>query len=96
MDGIATLFNIFFGAGEIIKLFINAIASLILYFWVTMKGVRPLWTLAGAGLEFIPIANTLPIRTITMGITIYIDRHPKQMEKIQTAARIVRAVKKPK
>lgn len=96
MDGIATLFDIFVGAGEFIKLFINAIASPILYFWITMKGVSPMWTFAGAGLELIPFANTLPIRTVTMGITIYMDRHPKLAEKIKTAARIVRTVKKQK
>ncbi len=94
LDALATLFDAFVGAGEFIKLFINAIASPILYFWITIKGVSPMWTFAGAGLELIPIANTLPIRTLTMAITIYIDRHPQQTEKIQTVARIVRAVKK--
>ena len=93
MDGIATLFDIFVGAGEFIKLFINAIASSILYFWITMKGVRPVWTFAGAGLEFIPFANALPIRTLTMTITIYMDWHPQHAEKIEATTRIVRIVR---
>lgn len=94
LDLIATLFNALVGAGEFIKLFINAIASPILYFWITMKGVSPVWTFAGAGLELIPIANTLPIRTLTMIITIYMDRHPEQTEKIVAARRIIRTIKK--
>ena len=89
IDVVATLLDVALGAGEIIKWFNDVIASSILYFWVTMSDVSPLWTLVGAALELIPVGNTLPIRTITMGITIYIDRHPEKLESAETAYRVI-------
>ena len=96
VDAVATLLDIYFGAGEFIKIINNAVASVILYFWVTMKDMRPMWMLIGGAVEFIPFANTLPLRTVAMAITIYIDRHPEQTEKVAAGARVIREMKKPK
>ncbi len=95
MDVIATLFNALVGAGEFIKFFINVVASSILYPWVILRGVSPVWTIAGGALELIPVANILPMRTVTMGITIYLDRHPEQTKKVEVVGRIVRPKKIP-
>ncbi len=80
MDIVATFLNILFGGGEIIKIFINAIAFPILFLWVKLKGVGTLSMVAGNIMEFIPLVNTLPIRTITMAIVIWLDRHPQETE----------------
>jgi hypothetical protein len=88
LDALATFLDGFLGVGEFIKLLINITVSPILWFWLIMKGVRSTWLLAGIALEMVPlIGNTLPIRTVTMVVTIYLDWHP------QTAATIVSVVK---
>ena len=79
-DFLATFLDALFGAGELIKFFINVAASVILWLWVTMKGVGAERTLAGALLEFIPVANALPLRTAMMFATIWLDWHPKEAE----------------
>jgi hypothetical protein len=79
-DFFATFLDILFGAGELIKFFINVTASVMLWLWTIMKGVGPERTLAGALLEFVPLANTLPIRTVMMCATIWLDWHPKEAE----------------
>lgn len=85
----ATLLDAIAGVGEFIKFFNNIIASSVLFFWVMMKGVRSTWTLAGGAMEFIPIVNALPIRTITMVCTIWLDRHPNEAAAVESVARPV-------
>ncbi len=85
-DFFATFLDALFGAGELVKFFINAFASVVLWLWATMKGVGAERTLVGNLLEFVPIINTLPIRTIAMLATIWLDRHPKQAELAENLA----------
>ena len=77
-DFLATFLDALFGAGELVKFFINVAASVILWLWTIMRGVGSERTLAGALLEFIPVANTLPLRTVMMCSTIWPDWHPKE------------------
>lgn len=77
-DFFATFLDALFGIGELVKFFINVVASVVLWLWATMKGVGAERTLVGNLFEFVPIMNTLPIRTIAMLATIWLDRHPKQ------------------
>lgn len=83
---IATLLDVAFGTGEFIKFFIGIIASAIIFFWAIMKGVRSLWVATGGILELVPFINTLPLYTITMAITIYLDRYPEKAEVVQAAS----------
>ncbi len=79
-DFFATFLDALFGAGELVKFFINVVASATLWLWATMKGVGAERTLAGALAEMIPLVNTLPLRTGAMIATIWLDWHPKQAE----------------
>ena len=79
-DLLATLLDAFFGMGELIKFFINIVASVTLWLWVIMKDVGPTRILAGSILELVPIINVLPMRTVAMAATIWLDWHPKQAE----------------
>lgn len=92
-DIFATFLDGFFGAGEILKFFNNIVASATLLLWAMMKEVRALWTLAGGGLELIPVVNALPIRTATMVATIWLDWHPQQAELAET---VLPKIKNPK
>lgn len=88
VDFLATFLDGFFGAGEVIKFFNNIIASTTMFLWVMMKDISPLWTLAGGGLELMPVVNALPIRTATMAVTVWLDRHPHMAEVIAHIAPI--------
>ncbi|MEK9183878.1 MAG: hypothetical protein AAB890_02290 [Patescibacteria group bacterium] len=95
LDLLATFVNIYFGVGEAIKLMINFIISPILWFWITMRGVRSDWVLYGGLLEMIPIfGNTLPIRTVTMIVVIYMDWHPKTDVAVKIATGTIKSVGK--
>lgn len=85
-DLLATFLTVFFGAGEFIKLFINAIASVVIWLWAIMRGVGPTRVLAGSILEFVPLINVLPMRTVAMASTIWLDWHPKEAAIIETFA----------
>ncbi len=95
LDFFATFLDAFFGAGEFIKEFTNLAISSILFLYAMMKGTGDLVTLAGAALEAVPLLNTLPIRTVTMIIVIWLDRHPKEAEAAETVTRIVKPKLKP-
>lgn len=82
----ATFLTVVFGIGEFIKFFIGIVASAIIFFWAMMKGVRALWIATGGILELIPFINTLPLYTITMAITIYLDHHPERAEVVQAVS----------
>ncbi len=92
-DFFATFLDALFGAGELVKFFINVVAFTVLWLWAIMRDVGTTRMLAGSLLEFIPLANTLPIRTVAMMATIWLDWHPKEAEIIETFAP---AVKNPK
>lgn len=92
-DFLATFLDALFGAGELIKFFINIAASGTLWLWAIMKGVGPERILAGSLLELIPVVNTLPMRTVMTVSTIWLDWHPKEAE---IAESIVPKIKNPK
>src|SRR3989344_8278438 len=71
LDFLATFLDAFFGAGELIKFFINVAASVTLWLWAIMKDVGSTRLLVGSLLEFVPLANTLPMRTVAMMATIW-------------------------
>lgn len=79
-DFLATFLDMLFGAGELVKFFINIAASATLWLWAIMRGVSSTRMLAGSLLEFIPIVNTLPMRTVATASTIWLDWHPKEAE----------------
>ncbi|MDO8582641.1 MAG: hypothetical protein Q7R63_01475 [bacterium] len=85
-DVLATFLDAFFGMGELVKFFINVVASVVLWLWVIMKDVGPTRVLAGSLLEFFPLANALPMRTVAMMATIWLDWHPKEAEIAETFA----------
>lgn len=93
VDLIAFFLNGFFGVGIIISIFNNVIASVMLSLWAMMKGVGPERTIAAALIEFIPIINALPVRTILMIVTVWLDWHPKQAA---IAAKAIPNLKNPK
>ncbi len=93
LDFFATFLDVFFGAGELVKFFINVVASAVLWLWAMIKGVGPERTLAGALLEFVPAVNALPIRTAMMVATVWLDRHPEQAE---IAESVVPNIRNPK
>jgi phage-related protein len=93
LDFLATLLDGFFGAGEIIKPFINAVAFLTLWLWAMMKDVGAERTAAAGLLEFVPLINSLPIRTIGTIATIWLDRHPEEAKIISTG---IPAIKNPR
>lgn len=93
LDFLATFLDAFFGAGELIKFFVNVAASVVLWLWAIMKDVGPTRVLAGSLLEFVPIVNTLPMRTVATIATIWLDWHPKEAE---IAESILPKLKNPK
>lgn len=60
---------------------------LIIQFWLIMKGEKGLWFLAGSAAEMIPLIDILPIRTITLLITILMAKAlERSAEEEPTAA----------
>lgn len=80
IDLIALFLNGFFGVGLIISFFNNVIASTTLFLWAMIKDIGVERTIAGAVAEMIPVINALPIRTIMMIMTVWLDWHPQQTE----------------
>lgn len=85
-DFLATFFDALLGVGELIKVFINVVASVTLWLWAIMRDVGSTRILAGSLLEFVPIMNTLPMRTVVTAMTIWLDWHPKEAEIAETFA----------
>lgn len=85
VDFLATFLDGFFGVGEIIKFFVNIVASTTMFLWAMMKEVNPFWLLAGGGAELVPIVNALPLRTGAIIRTVWLDRHPQQAELVAKA-----------
>lgn len=56
---------------------IDVPTTAIIQFWLWMKGAKGTWALAGNLIEFIPYLDFLPIRSVTLLITIYLTNHPK-------------------
>lgn len=82
------------GAGEFIKWTLNIFFWAIISIYFIIKGVRQLWFMAGSLIEFIPVINALPIRTITMIIVIVLDRSPRAQHAIAMATPKVSHLKK--
>lgn len=93
LDFLATFLDGFFGAGEVVKFFINVIASVTLWLWAMIKGVGPERTLAAALMEFVPLINTLPLRTAATAATVWLDWHPEEAE---LAEKITPNIKNPR
>lgn len=84
IDFLATFLDGFFGVGELIKFFTGLVASVTLWLWAMMKEVGPERILAGSLLEFVPVVNALPLRTVTTAMTVWLDWHPQEAELAQT------------
>lgn len=80
------------GVGEIVKWFIDIPTWFIIQFWLMIKGVRGTWFLAGSLLELIPVINALPIRTLTMVITIYLANKPQSSALVAEATKVAQRV----
>lgn len=58
------------GAGELIKWGINIFVWIILFFWLQGTKVRQTYIALGSLGEFIPIINSLPLRTVALWWTL--------------------------
>jgi len=76
------------GFGIIIGEIINFVVGIGLQLWLFMKGIKGFWKLASWGIGTLldgVLAGFLPIKTITLIITIYLVNHPKIVEKVEQA-----------
>lgn len=62
--------------GLIINSFIDLVVGAGIQLWIRLKGIKGASALAGTLIEFIPVVNLLPIRSVTMAITIFIANRP--------------------
>jgi len=67
------------GAGELVKWIINIIFWFPVRFWLKIKGVEGEYYTTAFFVEFIPLLNTLPIKSVALAIAIY--RHNKKIKK---------------
>lgn len=72
-----------------LSIVIDVPVTFIIQFWLWMKGSKWAWALAGNLIEFIPYVDFLPIRTVTLLITIYLSNHQKvaKLAAIKSGAR---------
>jgi hypothetical protein len=79
----------------VIFLFLNSfvalISGIIINGYLALKKVNGTWALSGNIIELFPIVNVLPIKTITLIITLYLISQPKA----QAIAEIAKTIKKP-
>ena len=76
------------GIGIIIGEIINFVVGAGIQLWLFMKGIKGFWKLASWGIGTLldgVLAGFLPIKTITLIITIYLVNHPKIVEKATKA-----------
>lgn len=60
-----------------LSIVIDVPVTFIIQFWLMMRGSKWTWALAGNLIEFIPYLDFLPIRTVTLLVTIYLSNHQK-------------------
>jgi hypothetical protein len=75
-------------AGNILDIVVGAPFD----FYLWMRGLNMTAALIDQAIEFIPAVQEIPLWTITWGIIIYLDHHPKLTEKLQPALAIAGAV----
>mgnify|MGYP001612850148 FL=1 len=81
LEILATAFVAVPVAGQIfygLVLILDFIILPIILFWLRIRGVKGLWFLAGSMLEFIPIIDILPIRTLTLLLVYYLANNPNK------------------
>ena len=103
--GGADLFDVFVGLaaavpviGQILLFgnwFVDIFVLAIIQFWLIMKGGigfgKQATVLAGNLIEFIPLLDILPIRTVALLVAIYMINHPGIAEKIAgPAAKVIK------
>jgi len=74
--------------GQIALVFMHLgdwIILFIVQFWLIMKGLRGTWALTANLLEFIPLIDMLPLRTLGIIITIILANRPETAAVIKTA-----------
>jgi hypothetical protein len=81
--GILDIIDIIPIAGDITDI---ATTPLNFYFW--SKGIQSTTFVVSQLLDLVPVVQEFPSRTIAWGITVYMDRHPKQFAALQTATAI--------
>jgi len=72
----------------------DIIAFPVTQIYLRMKGVRGEYALMGNLAELIPYVSALPMRTITIIMTIAVDRSPRLKEKLEMATKVVKPVTK--
>ena len=73
----------FFGLNPL-SIIIDVPVAFTIQFWLWMKGSKWTWALAGNLIEFIPYVDFLPIRTVTLLLTIYLSNHSKAAKLAST------------
>ena len=66
------------GIGTVISWVLDLVAMAIPTIWLIFKGRRAEWMLIASALEFIPIVDFLPIRTVTFLILYFKDKVPTE------------------
>lgn len=70
----------------VIAWFYGFTISVILVFWLIMKGVSVRWFLSGSLIDLIPLLNILPIRTAAILATFLEDSLPGPLKTVFKAA----------
>ncbi len=100
----ADLFDVFVGLAAAVPIigqvllfanwFIDIFVLAITQFWLIMKGGigfgKQATALTGNLIEFIPLLDILPIRTVALLVVIYMINHPRIAEKVAPAAKIIK------
>jgi len=85
------------GFGIIIGEVINFAVGAMIEFWLFIKGIKGFWKLTSWGIGTLldgALASFLPIKTITLIITIWLVNHPKAAQVAEVATgKIASAVK---
>lgn len=77
-EALEVVVTFFLGAGELVKWVTNIAVWLPVQLWLRIKGMRGEYYAVATVVEFIPFLNTLPIKSITLIVTIY--RHNRQFK----------------
>ncbi|MDP2856319.1 MAG: hypothetical protein Q8N90_04410 [bacterium] len=81
------------GIGTVISWILDMVAMAIPTIWLIFKGRRAEWMLIASLIEFIPVVDFLPIRTVTFLILYFKDKVPtEKMGKLGEAIEKTEAV----
>ncbi|MBI1961017.1 MAG: hypothetical protein HYS43_01955 [Candidatus Liptonbacteria bacterium] len=70
--------------GTVAKAALNFFVTGIIQAYLFLRGIRNLAFLAGSILEFIPLVNVLPMRTVSMAILIFLVNKKHALEQAAT------------